>query len=165
MSLIDSSYFVGDLFIPNLEGNHPVALQNLTTLNQVITTYEKNYLVKLLGPTLYGEFITALTTSETWATELQAELVDSVDKTSPIAYYVFYWWYRNQISMITNQGESESKSENSINVSPGLRLQMAYNRAIDLTYDVVDYMDDAVNLPSDPVTDPYLLYKVNHFNI
>jgi hypothetical protein len=164
MAIIDSSYFVADLSIPNIAGAQPIAVQNAATLNSLILIYEKDYLMRLLGSTLYDEFIADLATNEVWALALKAELADNTNKISPIACYVWYYWMRNQVSNVSNQGETESKNENSVNVSPGIRMTRAYNRMITLTLPVVEYINTET-LPHTPETEYVWLTKINTFNI
>ena len=86
MALIDTSYFIGEITVPNIgsvSGN-PAASINLAELNRLILIYEKDYLVKLLGKALYDVFIA--NPSATWVVSLTAQLKDTTNKISPIAY-------------------------------------------------------------------------------
>ena len=166
MSVIDSSYFVGERSVPNITGTHPAVTVNLASLDRLILIYEKDYLTRLLGKTLYDEFIAALALSTAWATGLLDALRDSTLKTSPIADYVWYFWMRQQATLITTGGATEQKSENSVNVSPSRLMIEAYNSAIKGTCDVIDYLDEHyTDLPSSRVTEPEWLRPINVFGI
>lgn len=166
MAVIDSSYFVGEREVPNISGTHPAATINLEVLNRVITVYERDYLVKLLGETLYDEFITDLGTSEAWATGLRDELRDSTLKTSPVADYCYYYWLRKTLSNTTSGGQTEQTSENSTAVSPMQKMAEAWNSCIRLTVEVIQYLNEnRSSFPSTPETSVYLTRYTNTFNI
>ena len=166
MSVIDSSYFVGERSVPNITGTHPAVTVNLASLDRLILIYEKDYLTRLLGKTLYDEFIAALALSTEWATGLRDALRDSTLKTSPIADYVWYFWMRQQATLITTGGATEQKSENSVNVSPSRLMTEAYNSAIKGTWDVINYLDEHyTDLPSARVTESEWLRPINVFGI
>ena len=166
MAIIDSSYFVGELNVPNITGSNPVVAVNLAGLNRLITLYERLYLLKLLGETLYDEFIADLATSETWATGLRDELRDATNKISPIAYYVYYYWLRNAATYMTSGGEVEQKSENATQSSPALRMSEAYNQMVRLTVKVLAYInDESDSFPSPAITETGWLRNVNTFGI
>ena len=166
MSLIDSSYFVEDISVPNISGSHPAASVNLASLNRAILTYERDYLTRLLGPTLYDEFITDLAASEPWATGLRDELRDTTNLISPIAFYVWYYWMRRNATAITGSGAAEAKHENATTVSPAVDMCEAYNKAMRMTWDVIDYLNEhADDLPSARVTESNWLHPINPFGI
>lgn len=164
MAIIDSSYFVGEISIPNITGTSPIVTVNLANLNRLISIYEKDYLTRLLGSTLYDEFIADLLTSEAWATALRDELRDATLKLSPIAYYVYYFWLRESSTYVTSGGQQEAKAENAVSSSPALRMVEAYNRMVRMTEDVLEYMADEAFTKS-PVTEYTWLRKINTMNI
>lgn len=163
-NLIDSSYFNGEILVPNITGSHPAQTVNVTELDRFIVLYERDYLIKLLGKTLYAEFIAQQT--ESWAVSLIGQLRDSTLKISPIAYYIWYWWKCHNTTQITAQGEAAANNENAGIVSPMHRLQNAYNSCVNLTYDVLEWMEaNQSTFPSVPVPDFQAFRPINTLGI
>lgn len=150
MSLIDTTYFVNDLNVP---------LSSNATLNSVFTEaiarYENEILKDLLGYTLWKEFTDAVAAAtiqsplaQKWVNlrsgaDLEFEFSGNMintrwngllnsDKKSLIANYVYYQHRRNTDSDYTGLGQSKSKSENSVMVSPLPKLVQVYNSMISL---------------------------------
>ncbi|TSA56918.1 hypothetical protein D4R42_02665 [bacterium] len=103
MAFIDSTYFTGEILIPNASED--------AQLTQAITQYEKEILIKLLGYSLYTALLADLDESGDPATQIYTDLVDGAEFThdfygeeitlrweglrntallSLIAYYVYY---------------------------------------------------------------------------
>ena len=166
MALIDTSYFIGEITVPNIgsvSGN-PAASINLAELNRLILIYEKDYLVKLLGKALYDVFIA--NPSADWVVSLTAQLKDTTNKISPIAYYVWHWWKRNNASMTSEMGEFAAKSENASTNSNIMKQITGFNTCVSLTCDVLDWMDENSTIfPSAPETDLYAFRPINDFGI
>jgi len=166
MAVIDSSYFVGEISIPNTIGSDAVVTATLAKLNRLISIYEKDYLIKLLGQTLYDEFIAALLVPDAWATALLNELRDDTLKLSPIAQYVYYFWLRDSVTYVTSNGQVEGKNENAVSSSPALRMSESYSRMVRTTEEVLEYIgDNQSTFPSTPETEYTWLRKINTFNI
>lgn len=163
-NLIDSSYFTGELLVPNTTGTHPALSINTEELARFIVLYEREYLIKLLGKELYDEFIAHQ--SESWAVSLIAQLKDSTLKISPIAFYIWYWWKCHNTTNITAQGEEYSSNENATVINPMHRLQHAYNKCVEMTYDVWEWMQANVDtFPVVPAPDFDSFRPINTFNI
>ena len=132
--LTDSSYFVGDINIPD---------SSFSNLSTYITRFEKEILLKAFGYELYL-LIAAYNTAKPEDSEQRIRdivegkefiystylmkwngLINS-DKKSLIAYYVFFKWLKSHQSSTTNQGEVSSVNENSSKISPGTRLAEAW---------------------------------------
>jgi len=119
-SFIDSTYFVGEISIPNAA--------NEAALTQAITQYEKEILIALLGYPLY-KLLIADCTGEGGIPETQiyTDLVDGVEFThayrgeditlkweglkntalqSLIAYYVFYKYVERDVTRLYGTGVS-----------------------------------------------------------
>lgn len=106
---IDATYFIGEINIPNVD--QPSVLENL---NLFIKKYEKRFLILLLGDTVYDDFINGLSEDPIpvkWS-ELRDRLINSEDKESPIANYVYYWYMRDQSTTSTGIGETKPNAEN-----------------------------------------------------
>lgn len=137
MSLIDTTYFVGEITILNLNAEGSFVEQgNVTELGRFITKYEAKFLIALLGQTLYDSFQSAIADAGespltgSWL-DLQNKLVDSFNKLSPIANYVYYWYKRNNSTSTTAQGETVQKSENAVNVADYTKMVRAWNEMSD----------------------------------
>jgi len=135
MSLIDKTYFVKDINIPD---------SDYSDLTNYITRYEKEILIKLLGYELYvlvaaydgtAGVITDLVEGKEYTTGGETVkwngLVNS-DKVSLIAFYVFYWWARNKATFTTSLGEKQSKGENADAAKLNQRISNAWSRLEDL---------------------------------
>lgn len=100
MTLIDTSYFIRELYIPNLlgssEGDHmsnSLHATNQTSVEEFIDKYEYEFLIKLLGKE-FADYILAKRSEEEFATLLSL-IVNNERKISPIANYVFVMWSIN----------------------------------------------------------------------
>jgi len=138
MSLIDSTYFVYDINLP--AGTY-------SELANVIARYEPEILKRLLGYELYKDMV-ANPSDARWVAFISGVeytvdydgrdqiikwngLINN-DKISLIAYYVYYWYLRNQASITNNVGEIKPSQENSFNAESVAKAMNAYTRLIDL---------------------------------
>ena len=137
MSLIDKTYFVHEINIPD---------DDYESLAPVITKYEKEILINLFGYALWklidaydvstspqrikdiveGKEYTVGDETIKWNGLVNTDLV------SLIAYYVFYWYLRNYTTNTSTLGEVGSKMENAIPASPAQRLSGAWHRLREL---------------------------------
>lgn len=148
--LIDRTYFVGELNIPNTD---QLAVSSLTDL--FIEKYEERFLKTALGYSLYKAFkagLQEMTIAQKWI-----DLRDGVeyvslsgktifyrglisqpsilvpppsapsDKQSPIANYVYYWFIINSHTQTSSMGEKKSQTENAVSISPNNKLVRAWN--------------------------------------
>jgi len=166
VALIDTSYFQGEISIPNITSGsgNPAASINLAEVNRLILIYENDYLVKLLGKDLYDVFID--NPSASWVVSLTAQLRDTTNKISPIAYYVWYWWKRNNTTTTSALGELTANAENA-NITGAIMKQItAFNTCVNLTCDVLDWMDENSSIfPSSPEPDLNAFRPINDFGI
>lgn len=144
MSIINTSYFIQDIAIPNMD-------RNPNGFNTAIDRYEKEVLISLLGYRLYTSFIAGInekTPDQKWldlrdgkdfSFELSSRTVytrwngfKNVDKISLIAYYVYYKYRYNLLTQVAGIGDVIGKSENSDKVSDIPKLVEAWNTMIDL---------------------------------
>ncbi|MBF0651288.1 hypothetical protein IR083_20935 [Dysgonomonas sp. GY75] len=112
--IIDASYFHGEIVIPFLKSSATVTgvdaiLQSVTnqSINDFICQYESRFLKKLLGQELRDAFLAGLEDeipNEIWI-RLKNLLLDTKCKTSPIAYYVYYFFKCNESTITTGLGE------------------------------------------------------------
>jgi hypothetical protein len=118
MPLIDKSYFVGELNIPNT-GNTAVSER----LDLFIAKYEQELLKTIFGTALYNAYtagIAAVTPDQIWKDLRDGKeyllnsdsykwigLRDATTKQSPIANYVYYWWMRSDNSAKPDAAEEQ----------------------------------------------------------
>jgi hypothetical protein len=143
MSFIDSTYFIGEIHIPDASIDTQVA--------QAITQYEKEILIQLLGYKLYSLLI-ADCTNFVPATQKYKDLVDGKEFTltyhgedilvkwgglanpelqSLIAYYVYYKYVERDSTRLRASGVSmqvSNQNEAWTRVSPEGKLLNAWSR-------------------------------------
>jgi hypothetical protein len=144
---IDSTYFVGEIQIPNVTAN-------ATAITQAINQYEKEILISLLGYKLYSLLVADCTLGVP-ATQIYKDLVDGKEFThasgelgditlkweglkntslqSLIAYYVFYKYVERDVTRLYGTGVSMASSEKGFErVSPVNKLCNAWERMREL---------------------------------
>lgn len=141
MSLIDSTYFTGEIAIPGASSE--------SALTQAITQYEKEILIKLLGYKLYSLLIADLVDDEP-QTQIYIDLVSGKEftlsyngtdytvkweglantaKQSLIAYYTFYEYVQRNITSFYGTGVSQANvQEGWQRVNPSSKLINAWER-------------------------------------
>lgn len=141
MPLIDHTYFIGELNIPD------TGKENVQEwLSVFISKYEPELLQAILGYALYKAFKVGLTVTPIEArwtalrdgkeyTSTNGHLrkwpglivVDGLSKRSPIANYVYFHWSRDKVSRTTATGEVKDNSEGSTGVSAQYKQKNAWN--------------------------------------
>lgn len=113
-TIIDYTYFVDALLIPNTDSSGYVGSSMQSQVQRYIGRYEKDFCKELLGDDLGEEFYTAITgtTPATKWTDLRNQLRDTTNKVSPIANYVWYYWYRDQVRQRTGLGDGMPQGQN-----------------------------------------------------
>lgn len=158
MSLIDSSYFIGEIAIPNID-------QRINTIQSNIDKYEKEVLICLLGQKLFDEFIAALADNpaQKWLdlrdgkefilpynghdVTLKWNGFINSDKISLIAYYVYYKIRYEELSTTTSIGETRGKVENSELVNETRKMLNAWRKFLHLYGELV-YSENGINYQS-----------------
>lgn len=188
MSLIDETYFIGELNIPNLNED-----SEIERLQLFIDKYEPKFLIELLGYGLYKDFKAGLLINpieDKWKA-----LRDGGEYTyngilnrwngvkhsgsSMIANYVYYWWMRNEVTQTTGIGEVASKSENSVRVSASGKMTSAWNEMVLQVWALTSFLNanatdypawrlyggtsPQYNYPSARLND--IFYQINSFNL
>lgn len=137
MSLIDKSYFINDISLPDgrYDGDYTTE----------IAKYEKEFLIKCFGYTLY-KLIAAYTSispqrikdivegkefelspyTYKWNGLKNTELI------SPLAYYCYFNIMTDKISSTYSIGEVKPSTENGTIVDSGIKLVRAWNNMFDL---------------------------------
>lgn len=139
MSIISNLYFVKDISIPQTD---------FSNLNNDIAKYEPEILRELLGyelaklvidspasPTRIKELVEGKEYTVSfndrdqkvkWNGFANSELI------SLIAYYVYYWWQRNNATHTASLGELKSKQENSVIAMSNQKIGNAWFRMREL---------------------------------
>lgn len=140
MSLIDSSYFIGEILLTN-------KTDLAAEYTSIITKYEKEILISLLGYELYNAMINDQETepyksliegSEFELTfdgitqTLKWEGLKNSAKESLIAYYCYYKYQQKEFIMPSAVGAIKPDAENSEIVSPYPKMVQAWNNLINL---------------------------------
>jgi len=98
--LIDKTYFINQIEIPNLIGTGATFEAKQKEINGYIKIHEPSVCRKVFGKDLYDALIAGLaeTTPEARWTTLKSYLVDTTNKISPIANYVYLKkWQAGQV--------------------------------------------------------------------
>lgn len=156
--LIDRTYFVGELNIPNTS---QASIGSLVDL--FITKYEKEFLEEVLGYSLYKAFKEGwevVSPGQKWIDLVEGvEYVSTDGKTkfwrgldaaisgsisfdvSPVANYVYYWYMRNNHTQTASTGETKGKHENAEWANTAVKLTRAWNEMSECICELVDYLD------------------------
>jgi hypothetical protein len=130
MSFIDKSYFIGDIYIPEDKYSTPIQTG--------IERYEPEILKSLLGYELYKLVIAESPTQDRIIKLINGDEFTVYDKTyewiglkndkkiSLIAYYVYYYLRRENITESTQFAEVQSMHENANPASPAMKIQLAW---------------------------------------
>lgn len=169
--LINEEYFKGEIVIPNLNSvsngiSSQIASSNFELLLSFINKYERRFLVSLLGRDCADEFYKEIERKELsgkWF-DLKNKLVDETLKLSPIANYVYYWYRRDNVSIATGVGEMETDSDNSVRVSPALKMCRAWNEMVDWVIDIQTWMKSSGSFNYRNIN-VNLLKRINTFNL
>lgn len=147
MSLIDNTYFVREIALP--EGKYKA-------IQVFITRYEPKVIYDLFGYEL-GKLIIVYdsgtspqrikdivegkeyTISETnrykpggGDSAIKWNGLINEEKVSLLAYWIFYWWCRENESFATNVGGAKSKLENAVNIGFNEKTTFAWREMIQL---------------------------------
>jgi len=136
MSLIDASYFWGEINLP---------ANKYSDLDSFIERFEKELIVKLFGYTLY-KLINAYNPDKPTDTDQRIrDIIEgkeftlneqtykwnglrNTEKVSVIAYYVYVHYMRGIETQTTTTGESKNKKVNSVSVSPVQKISNAWTQ-------------------------------------
>ena len=144
--LINREYFKGELYIEGAAASNNIAGATASLIgmqiDRIIETREKEYLQELLG-CLYEPFMSWYEQYEDGSEDAEKseykKLYDMLTDyaSSPIAYYVYFFYVRTKNSMSTANGTIK-KSVNS--VSPIEKLVISWNTMADLTRKIDKYI-------------------------
>ena len=145
MSLIDNTYFVGDIALPNLD-------EVTNSFADSITRYEEEILKNLLGYRLYDALKTIVALGEPYPTiwddfingaeftfEFEGNTITqkwnglvNTDLISLISYYVYYQYRYENLSTTTSINDVQGIAENSTKVNDARKMVYAWNKGIEL---------------------------------
>ncbi len=179
---IDRSYFILEINIPNTESDVVGKL-----LDGYILKYEKEFLQRLLGITMYTELVAADLTdtvnNQKWIdlvygknytyTERDysyyglAPKYKSSDlyKASPIANYIYYWFMRGNATQTSSIGEVKAGSENAVMANPGHKMERAWNEMSKWERGFRHYVNAYPTVYTMPYNWSYYFRPINEFNI
>lgn len=147
MSIINPSFFIRDINIPNAEVN-----PTKETVELYIEKYERQCLRYLLGDILYKayldnptddrfkliingtNYLSVFGTATRWN-----GLVVNGDE-SLIAYYVYYYYMKFESQKFTGLSTVVMKQDNAINVSPADKMLSAWNSCCREAVHLLDYI-------------------------
>ncbi len=152
MLLIDSTYFNGNLSLPNIpvleasaDDGVAMAIQTVgeNNLNVFVDKYVVDYLIQLFGKDLTTAFIAGLDEDpvpEIWE-NLKRQLLIKIhtQKTSPLANYVYYWLMRDAITKTTQAGEVRPKLDGAQNAEVKRKLVSAWNEMVEMNGHVINW--------------------------
>jgi hypothetical protein len=153
MPLIDASYFVGELNIPDTSNQ-----DTLERLNFFIAKYEEELLRCVLGHGLYAAYKAGIQPAD--ADQKWKDIRDGKDytgqdgrafywmgltkdstKQSLIACYVYYWWMRDKASHTASIGETRANADGGERVSPGIKMARAWNEMARWAFDLFHFLN------------------------
>lgn len=170
--LIDYAFFQGPLLISGIVS--PDVAPSLTTsaitrdIDNYISYYETEYLIKVLGKEVYEQFSEYLQSEEKepiklWD-DLKSMLVGAMGemKVSPIANYIYFFYARNHQSDVSVNGVKKDSDVGDL-VSPMGKMVSAWNGMVKMNADLYEWLDTQ---SIDGWTfDESLLKPINTFNL
>jgi hypothetical protein len=169
MSQIDETYFQKGLtYIPNTIGTGAFQEAVINNVKNYIARFEPVFLKDLLGDDLYDAYIAGISVLPTPAarwTALRSQLLDSTNKISPIANFVYYHFQKNQQTQTTQSGDKKTNSpgmENSINSD---KVCAAWNEMVKKCADIYDWLEENKATYPEWEGDLYTCDYINIFDI
>jgi hypothetical protein len=98
-------------------------------LADYIVKFEAEYLISLLGETLYKNFMTGIAAGsplQIWIDMKEALTHESTTKLSPIAYYVYCYLMDEGQTITTIKGEKKAKADYTVSVSASQKVVNAW---------------------------------------
>lgn len=161
--IISQTYFVGELLIPGGTGNSPAHESCADDLDWFLTRYEKLFLSTLLGDSFAATF---LENNGSSFSELKGFIYRVETLESPVAAYVYYFYWRNKATETTQMGEVRPISENAELHSGADKLANAWNMMVDLSREIWDHLiENEADYPLFDETREFPFEKINTFNI
>ena len=138
MYIIDETFFIKELYVPNL---NEMDSDTLTTLETSVDRYVRQFLRDALGNVLFTELDSYITDGvlDAGAPQKWLDLVNGVDdwkglkfeegtyKGSILAKYVYYYWLKDAVSNMTGTGEKVITATDALAVNSTQRLTNVWN--------------------------------------
>lgn len=152
MSLIDNTYFVGDIALPNLD-------EVSNSFQVTMDRYEEKVLRSLLGHVLYTEYKIAVDAGEPYATKWDDFINGAVftfefcgqtitqkwnglinsDLISLISYYTYYQYRYENLSTTTSINDVQGIAENATKVNDVRKMVYAWDEGLKLYGEINNY--------------------------
>lgn len=155
MPLIDKTYFVGELDIPNTNNSNVE-----TRLAYFIEEKQPDFLQLLLGELLYADYVAATVVAEGVEVDPIWSGLITADIKKAFAAYVYYYWARMNWTKTTAQGEVKPKAENSDVVYDSAKMVYAWNKIWPQVSRFITLMDgQRTTYPNWPYSYQFFLYQ------
>lgn len=158
MSFLNSSYFWGTLRLPMLNArSEAVGISSQGTistqeilLKEYIDTFEPEFLLKLLGDSLYENFMEGI--SKTSPEKIWVDLRDMIfrdsgiknypNPISPCANYVYVMIRRETKSLDMLKGNGMQQVSSVTHTNDNRKMVDAWNRMLRYVYEIYDFIDE-----------------------
>ena len=153
--IINTAYFLNkNVFIPNAVAQPSIGSNTATSIDQLkaeIDEREDELLLSFLGQEQKVELLAQFNTDGTWkddALQKWKDLVDGVDyegkhwnglrytigtkKISLIAFYVYFWYLKEDFSTYSTTGIQVAQSENALSQLPNEKQTSAWNKFVNM---------------------------------
>lgn len=182
MPLIDSTFFITEINIPNRD-----RAGVLEPLNNMIKKREPEVLTGLMGYSLYTAFIAGLAvmpTPEQRMVELKEGkdyvvngvtyrwkglvIIDGLRKEALSANYVYYWFLRYGATLTTGVGEATTNTENAGRVAPARKQSRAWNEMVEWAKELTAFLQHNTDVYPEYKTaciDWQLFVTINPYNL
>ena len=152
MALIDNSYFILEMNVPNTDNTNPALNGSTNELSKFIEKYESKYLSEVLGYEMYKDFLANIQLQKYKDLLDGVEFTDSLgrlnkwcgfansEKLSPIANYVYVKLLSHRVSSLAGIGLVSTNAENSVRVDPSYLMTMVHNEMVELNIVLHNYL-------------------------
>lgn len=176
MSLIDETYFAYEpCYLGTFEGSNgygQVEEPKLLAVKRSILRFEPKYLQLLMGEELYSEYVSSISNAK-WL-PLKQKLLDTTNKISPIANYVYFYHRKEHKFESGDTVDYQTKKDNMVAVQPETKMINAWNDMVELNIVVCKWIWDYIICAETPAIETtatwdysqweeYLLTKENGF--
>jgi len=173
--ILDSTYFNGELSLPLADikyeavGHSSKAMQSVSekNLNWFVDKYEREFLKRLLGNTLYENFIEGLTdgTNDIWNDLKNALYITGDYSYSPAANYVYYWYRRDARTQTAIHGEKAGTQDYTEIAEDRNKLVKAWNDMCCMIEEFRCFLKKNWNVYKGYSDNHMCCYKFNRINI
>jgi hypothetical protein len=148
-----------DLFIEKYENDFLINVLGQELYSDFITGVSQPVIDQIWKDLIFGKTYTHQNQNYTWkglvatrkpslTVSIEDETIEPLSETdtpvryeSLIAYYIYYWYVRNNVTQTAAMGEVSSSTENAMNSSPAYKLTRAWNWMSEWVEKLVHYLD------------------------